>query len=153
MPDMDEKWELARTINAAQHLLHRDHLRRVFEGVNPESIPALTPPQCHMVMTIRERGNMTIKQLTQALCVKAPAASTMVERLVEMGLLIREENPADRREVLVRISPEEESLITEIEQWHLQLTLDLFEKIGPECAQMWGVVCKRIHEVLAVEQA
>jgi predicted transcriptional regulator len=40
---------------------------------------------------------MTVKQLTQALYVKAPAVSMMVNRLVELGILTRQENPADRQ--------------------------------------------------------
>jgi len=95
---------------------------------------------------------MTIKQLTQALCVKAPAASTMVDRLVEMGIITREENPADRREVQVRVSPKQESLIQEIERRHLQITMDLFDKIGLEYARMWGALCRRIQEILDSEQ-
>ena len=153
MADNDEKWELARLVSRTEHLLHRQRIRRMLADENADSFPALTPPQVHMLFTIREHGSMTIKQLAQALCVKAPAASTMVERLVEMGILTREENPADRREVFVRISPKEESLIREMERRHLQLTLDLFDKIGLEYARTWGDLCKRIQEVLGGEQA
>ena len=147
-----EKWELARIINRTEHLLHHQHMKRVFASLDPEPMPMLTPQQVHMIMTVREHGQMTIKQLTQALHVKAPAVSMMVERLVEQGILTREENPTDRREVLVRVSPKEESKIQEMERRHLQLTVDLFDKIGLEYARKWGEVCGRIQEVLAGEQ-
>jgi DNA-binding MarR family transcriptional regulator len=143
----DEKWELARVISATQHRLHHDHMRRVLAESNLDC-PAITPQQIHMLLAVRERGCMTIKQLTQTLLVKAPAASVMVDKLVEMGIFTREENPADRREVLVRVSRKEESLIQEIERGYLQLTVDLLDKIGLEYARMWGNLCKRIEEVM-----
>lgn len=146
--EYDEKMELARTIKTTEHLFHRHRIRQMFiEGLG-DCPHALTPAQIHMVMTIHERGSMTIKQLTQALGVKAPAASAMVERLVEMGLLTRAENPVDRREVLVRVSPDEDAHIDEIERGYLQMIMDLCEKIGDDQARLWGSLSKRLQEVL-----
>ena len=147
-----EEWELARAISTTQHRLHHHHMQRVFAKFNPDSIPPLTPQQVHLFMTVRDHGCMTIKQLTQALYVKAPAVSVMVERLVEMGLLTRVENPADRREVQVRVSPEQESRMQEIERGYLQLTVDMLDKLGLEYARLWGDLCKRIEEVMAAER-
>jgi DNA-binding MarR family transcriptional regulator len=151
MADDAEQWELARVINRTEHLLHHQHMKRLFVEVDPDSMPVLTPQQVHMLMTVREHGQMTIKQLTHALHVKAPAVSTMVERLVEMGILTRKDNPADRREVLVRVSPRDESQIQEMERRHLQLTVELFDKIGMKYARAWADLCRRIQEVLAEE--
>jgi DNA-binding MarR family transcriptional regulator len=144
----EEKWELARAIYETGYLLHQVHIKRVFAEVDPDSIPALTPPQVHMLMVVREHGCMTIKQLTQVLLVKAPAVSVMVDRLVELGILTREENPADRREVLIRVAQQEESAIQKMEQRHLQVTVDICEKIGLEDARLWSGLCKRIKNVL-----
>jgi DNA-binding MarR family transcriptional regulator len=127
-------------------------MRRFFAEVKPDSLPALSPPQVHMIMTIRQHKQVTIKQLAGALHVKAPAVSTMVERLVEQGILTREENPADRREVLVRVSPRDESQLQAMERRHLQFAMDLFDKIGIKDARAWANVCTRIQEVLAEEQ-
>jgi DNA-binding MarR family transcriptional regulator len=148
MSHADEKWALARTIYETGYLLHQVHIKRAFAGMDPDSIPALTPPQVHMLMTVREHGCMTIKQLTKVLLVKAPAVSVMVDRLVDMGILTREENPADRREVLVRVGQKEESIIQKMEQLHLQVTVDICEKIGLEDARIWGSLCTRIQKAL-----
>lgn len=144
----EETLEQARLVHATQALLHRHHLRRVCLVEGGDTFPVLTPPQINMIMTLRDHGQMTLKQLTQALHVKAPAASAMVERLVEMGILTRVENQADRREVLVAISPKEESKLQEMERRHLQLTVDLFEQLGPEYVSMWVRLCERLREVL-----
>jgi DNA-binding MarR family transcriptional regulator len=152
MDENDERWEQARVIHATEHLLKRHHFRRILTDVDSAAWPALTPAQIHMIMTVHDGGSMTIKQLTQALRVKAPAVSAMVERLVEMGLLTREENPADRREVLVRVSPEEDRIIHEMERRQLGSSVELLERLGPEYARVWRELCVRIQAVLAEEQ-
>lgn len=140
-------------VNATQHLLYRLHHTRLVSEVDEIGTPPLTPAQIHMVLAIHERGSVTIKQLAQALRVKPPAASAMVERLVEMGVLTREENPEDRREVVVRTSPVEDSKIRKVERCQLHLSVELLEKIGPKCARIWYDLCLKIREVLAKEYA
>ena len=149
--EFEEKMELARTIKTTEHLFHRYRIRQMLVEGKGDCPHALTPPQFHMVMTIHEHESMTIKQLTQALGVKAPAASAMVERLVEMGLLTRAENPVDRREVLVRVSADEDAHIDELERGYLQMIVDLCEKIGDDHARLWGSLSKRLQEVLSDE--
>lgn len=148
-----EKREMARVILATGHQLHRYHMQRMLAEVDEEAFRKLTPPQCHMIMTVRERGTATIKELTRALRVKAPAASTMVERLVEMGILTREENPEDRREVLIRVSPSEDAFIEALDNLGLQSSLLLIEKLGPVYARMWYEVSRHLQEVLRAEES
>lgn len=150
MADIEEKMELARLISTVHHRLHHHHLRRVLADMDTEC-PMLSAQQIHVILAVRERSCVTIKQLTQILYIKAPAVSVMVDKLVEMGLLTREENPADRREVLIRVAPEEDKLIAETERRYLLLTVDLLDKIGMDYARMWGDLCKRIEEILSNE--
>lgn len=148
----EEKMKLARLVLANARLLHRYNLRHIFCEEDSESCPALTPQQCQMVMAVHENGSMTMRQLTQALYVKAPAVSSMVDRLVDLGILTREENPKDRREVIVKVSVKSQSKMLEIEQRHLQATFNLFDKIGMEQARIWGTLCERIQEALEEEE-
>ena len=152
MPKKDEKLELAWLVTMTEGLLRRIRFRQMFEGAESGHIMKLTPQQCHMVMIVHDRGSMTMRQLTQALYVNPPAASTMVDRLVELGILTRSENPKDRREVLVQVSPHHDSEIQGLKQQFLQTVLDVFEKIGIEHARMWGAVCQRIQEVYVEER-
>jgi len=143
-----EKLELSRTINATGLILRRYMYLCLFADEEDESLPALTPPQIEMIVAIHSHGSITVKQLAQVLCVKAPTVSARVDKLVEMGLLTREANPADRREVFVRVSPKESEFIRELERRKLQAGVALVEKMGPEHARMWRTVCERINTVL-----
>ena len=148
MANSEQMTEWVRTIERTSRLLHRYHMRRVFADTAWENAVALTPPQVRMVMAVHEQGPVTIKQLTRILHVKAPAASMMVDRLVDMGVLTREDNPADRREVLVRISHRDQSMIEEVERRHFQVTSELCEALGVETTGIWADVCRRVQELL-----
>ncbi len=108
----------------------------------------LTVPQMNMLLTVRERDHATIKELAEALKVSAPSASTMVDRLVEMGALIREQSRVDRREVAVQISPLGEHTLAVMEKQILESIVELLKEIGPDYARMWCDVYKRIRMVL-----
>ncbi len=112
----------------------------------------LTIPQMHMLHKIRELGGATIKDLAESLYVSAPSASAMVERLVEMGVVTREQSRVDRREVVVRVSPAGEHTLEALERHILESFVDILKGIGPDHAQMWCDVYARIREVLSEEQ-
>lgn len=147
-----ERWEMTRVIHKMDHLMHRYYCNRLNSDVVPDLLPELTPPQINMLMAIRESGSVTIKQLTHILKVKAPSASTMVDRLVEMGILTREENPADRREVLVRISPEMSVRIEQLERLVLVSLAEVLDRLGPKHSRMWYEVAGRLIDIMASEQ-
>ncbi|HOZ46972.1 MAG TPA: MarR family transcriptional regulator [Candidatus Hydrogenedentes bacterium] len=143
-----EVLELARLIHATQRRLHRYCVSRFEEDANSVSpSPALTLPQVNMIMTVREADCLTVKQLAEALHVKAPAVSAMVDRLVEMDVLTRTANPVDRREVLIRVSPKHEAWIMELEQRNLQAFVELAEKVGLSYAPSWRRLSRRLQEV------
>jgi len=54
---------------------------------------------------------MRVSDLARCLSVSAPTASTMVDRLVDRGLVERREDPQDRRQHLCRTSEEGQQLI------------------------------------------
>jgi DNA-binding MarR family transcriptional regulator len=113
----------------------------------------LTMPQAHTLKTIRQRGQVSIKALASAMQVSAPSASAMVDRLVELGAVTREHSRLDRREVVVRVTPEGERTVDLIEGFILQSIAQLLEAIGPRHAEMWCEVHTRIREVLEAQHA
>jgi DNA-binding MarR family transcriptional regulator len=59
---------------------------------------------------------LTVGGLAEALRIGKPAASILVERLVQLGLVTRAEDVADRRRTLVRLTPEGETLAARLRQ-------------------------------------
>src|SRR5918912_3223383 len=59
---------------------------------------------------------MTIGQLAEALGSGKPAASILVERLVQLGLVERAEDPLDRRRTIARVTARGEELVARLRQ-------------------------------------
>ena len=57
----------------------------------------LTTPQLRVIFLLRETPGMSAGELAQSLGVTPPTVSGIVDRLVKVDLLRREEDPADRR--------------------------------------------------------
>jgi len=123
------------------------HASHIAGGARDDRDEELSVSQLHAVKIAHENGPLTISELAAALGVSPPSASTMVDRLVEKGLLSREPSRKDRRKVLVSVSPEALKKIDTIEETILQSFVDLVEKVGPKTAKMWCQVLKKVREV------
>ncbi len=55
-------------------------------------------------------GPMTVGRLAKAIGLSSAAATTMVDRLTERGLVTRRPDPDDGRRILVEVTPEFEAL-------------------------------------------
>jgi DNA-binding MarR family transcriptional regulator len=108
------------------------------------SFPPLTPRQIVLLMAVRSSNGISIKELADSLGVTTPSVSTMVERLVEAGVLTRETNPSDRRGVIVRVSEPVETVLGPLEKHALKLLMELLDRLGPEHARQWHAMNERI---------
>ena len=108
----------------------------------------LTAPQMNCMLIVHELGQATIKQLAEQLHVSPPSASTMVDRLVEMGALLREQNPENRREVMVRLADKAVPELEVAEREFLQWLVELLDEMGPEYAAKWVDVYAHLRELL-----
>ncbi len=64
----------------------------------------LTLPQFRMLVVLDSRGAMNISRLGEHLDVNPSTAMRMVDRLVAAGMLEREPNPSNRREIFVSLT-------------------------------------------------
>ena len=85
---------------------------------------AAEPTWLHLVLTMAQLKGlfaladspMTIGQLASALGSGKPAASILVERLVQLGLVERTEDPLDRRRTIARVTARGEELVARLRQ-------------------------------------
>jgi DNA-binding MarR family transcriptional regulator len=101
-----------------------------------------------LLILIREKGSTSIKEIADNLGVGTSSVSIMVDRLVEAGILTREQNPSDRRGVIVRVAADVEKTIKPIERQALGTLVDLLDTLGPETARTWREINARIREIL-----
>jgi len=74
----------------------------------------LPTAQMRVLFFLANSQNTTVGKLSEALFIGLPAASRLVERLVKEDLVIRAEDPEDRRRTLVRLSPRGEVIAKSI---------------------------------------
>lgn len=64
----------------------------------------VTPAQCHLLLAVEEAGEPSVGDLASDLELDASTLSRTVDRLVKAGLLLRREDPDNRRRQLVSLS-------------------------------------------------
>ncbi len=111
----------------------------------------LTLPQFHALNEVMRCDCMAIKELAEALQVSPPSASAMVDRLVDMDLVLREHDTTDRRVVNVRLSERGREAVETLRRDFLEAVSELLERLGPAYAKQWCEVYQRIRELLAEE--
>ena len=145
--------EIHATVRMLRLIVSREHVHKLRHLARDHNYLELTLPQFNMLIEVREQGPITIKKLAKTLEVSSPSVSSMVDRLVELEMLVREQNPQDRREVLVRLSPQANQFVLDMEEHLLSSLEDLLEKLGADDAQRWCDVYARVGEVLLRDYA
>jgi DNA-binding MarR family transcriptional regulator len=77
----------------------------------------LTSQQYLLLLTVRGHAKypaVTIGDISTALRLQQSSTSLLVDRCVKRGLLLRSEDPTDRRRALVRLNSEGQSLLDDI---------------------------------------
>lgn len=108
----DERRLLCERIAAAEVELHAVAMR----WVDPVATSAdLTLRQLQVLALLRATPGTTGQQLADAMGVSTPTMSGIVDRIASKGWLGREQDPQDRRRVLLRLTPEAEAMLAELE--------------------------------------
>ncbi len=97
-------------------------LRELLHALLMASIPAwlnlqLTLPQLRTLFIVAHNKTSSVMQIAKHLGIGEPTASHLIDKLVQAGLVIRREDPSDRRRAIVRLSPAGEELIEKLLGW------------------------------------
>jgi DNA-binding MarR family transcriptional regulator len=71
----------------------------------------VTPAQVKVLLQLSRKEQMSVGEIADALFVSMPAASEIVDRLVDTGHVVRTSDPADRRRVIVSTTTESQQAI------------------------------------------
>ena len=95
---------------------HRKKLSAYADEVSARVCKDLTWPQVRMLMAIQAEGETSVKELSEKLHRSAPSVSVMLWRLTQEGLVVRIDDPGDRRRAIIRLSPGISGIMTAIDQ-------------------------------------
>lgn len=89
-------------------------------------------PQIYILVTILERGSMTVSELASLLNVSTPSASSIVDRMEEHDLVTRTRDDVDRRVVHVDISAHGRTVVDGMMGMHRDITARLLATMSDE---------------------
>src|ERR1035437_4242293 len=96
-------------VRRAWHQEALTQLRQLIRVVDGVAAPAwieldLTKGQLRTLFALQRCGTASLSQLAESLGVQAPAASAVVERLVQLGVVDRSVDSTDRRRLVLSVS-------------------------------------------------
>ena len=89
-------------------------LLRIARNIRTHSIGDVTQSQVAVLATLSRHGDSTIGQIAEHEHVQPPSASRIVSNLERKGLVVRRADGADRRRVLIGLSPQGEAYLAEV---------------------------------------
>ncbi|MEB3102540.1 MarR family winged helix-turn-helix transcriptional regulator [Ferviditalea candida] len=92
----------------------------------------MTRPQFFMLHIIKEHGPCKITQLAERLEVKPSAITVMIDRLVLSKLVMRTQDPNDRRVVLVELTEEGENELEKARDFSKQIISRYFSRLDSD---------------------
>jgi DNA-binding MarR family transcriptional regulator len=84
---------------------------RMARRLRQEAGGELSPSQASALATVERHGPLTPSELAELERVRRPTATRVLARLAELGLIVRQRDPADRRSALISVAPTGRSLL------------------------------------------
>lgn len=92
----------------------------------------LSQSQMMSLFHLNHTPDITLSALANFLGISNPAVSQLIEKLVRSGLVIRIDNPADRRGKLLKLTDEGKKIVSQAKIAHHEWIQSLAETIDPE---------------------
>lgn len=113
----------------------------------------LSPTLGAALATIDRHGPLTPSQLADRERVRRPTATRIVARLTEQGLLVREDNPDDRRSHRVAISPAGAAVLRDARERKAAYLAQALEHLSPDEQHTLDRAAAIIERILEEDRA
>ncbi|HEY3336767.1 MAG TPA: MarR family transcriptional regulator [Candidatus Limnocylindrales bacterium] len=105
-------------------------MHRLADGHAPEFLDiAITMPQAKVLYLLGASGELHMSALVHRLGVSLSTISGLVDRIVDHGFATRREDPVDRRQVLVGLTPAGTAFIDRFRELNARHMRDLLEHL------------------------
>jgi DNA-binding MarR family transcriptional regulator len=121
-PHADAIEEVVAAFDALMHRLADNHAPEFLEI-------AITMPQAKLLYLIGAAGELHMSEIVARLGVSLSTVSGLVDRLVDHGLATRREDAADRRQVVVRLTPEGATFIDRFRELNARQMRELLARL------------------------
>ncbi|MFC9426200.1 MarR family winged helix-turn-helix transcriptional regulator [Streptomyces sp. NPDC056987] len=109
---------------------------RLLVAISARSLAAMgervTLPQFRLLVVLSTHGDAKLVSVADRLGVNPSTAMRMLDRLIAAGLATRESNPGNRRETVLRLTPEGHSLVERVTAVRHREISAIVERLTPE---------------------
>ncbi len=107
--------------------------RLLFASVSslPES-HGLTMTQSRAVALLYHSGEMTMGEMAAGLGIGLPSASELIDRLEDRQMVVREQDPADRRRVVLSLTEDSLRFAVQIHDLHRERVREALAELEPD---------------------
>jgi DNA-binding MarR family transcriptional regulator len=108
-------------------------MQRLADTHAPEFLEiAVSMPQAKLLYLLGALGDLHMSDLVHRLGVSLSTISGLVDRIVDQGLAARREDPEDRRQVVVALTPAGASFIDRFRELNARQMRELLELVGDD---------------------
>jgi len=107
-------------------------VNRLQRRLRQESLGGLSPAQASALGSVNRLGAPTLGELAAIEQVQPPSMTRIVAHLANAGMVAREADPADRRSVRVRVTPEGELALEHMRTAKNAFLVRRLGELGPE---------------------
>lgn len=104
----------------------------------------LSPAQMHAVEMVGYLEGPTMKALAKSLGITTGSVTAMIDRLVSMGIVERNTNPADKRSFILELTKKGQVYYDEHCRHHLQLTEEICSCLSEDEVRKFYETLQRI---------
>jgi len=92
----------------------------------------ITMSQAKVLYVVMAAGELRMSELAARLGIGSSSASGLADRLVELELLVRHDDPADRRQVVVTTTPQAIALMERFRELNQRQLRELLTRLDPD---------------------
>lgn len=112
---------------------------RVLVAVSAQSIAAVEDvadlTQVRALVVVASRGSVSLSELSEAANIHLTRASRLCDRLVLMGLLNRADDPANRRQLTLTLTPAGEWVVAEVMRRRREAIAPILDRMRQQMTQ------------------
>jgi DNA-binding MarR family transcriptional regulator len=100
------------------------------------------------LMEVKETPDLSVSDIAKRANLSLAAASQLTERLVKRGFVVRQENPANRRQKLVRLHKNGQTFIDSLNVSYDKATKDLLSQLPDETLKRFEKLFTDVNRAL-----
>ena len=126
-------------------------IKQIKSRMTDDAFKNISTNHVHAALILKTISPCALKTFAATLRMSRAAASALVDRMVKAGVVRREANPRNRREILLTVSPDFEAHVAHVRSEMTRWFESLVDRMGMGTFEKWHTVMVALNQVLQEE--